>query len=332
MYTELPEIKIFSKRGIVMKPLSLRVMGLLLFIGILLNNWGQCFVATADTKKVLYEKESLYHRVIVEEENQIRYLRFDTEAIQSAASVKDPSELVLRYTSYAHLSFLFQPDPRQILVIGLGGGTLPRKWRQDYPQAYIDAVEIDPDVIKVAKEFFFFQEDDRLRAIAQDGRIFVKRTRSRYDLIFVDAYIGSRIPFHLTTQEFLQEMKKRLTKKGIITFNLIGALTGPDSDLFRSLVKTLQSVFSQVYIFPVGGVSSFNEQQIRNIILIAMSEERRWTRVELLQQAEKLEKAQVIRAPVSQLVSTYYEKEISLNGVPLLTDDYAPVEILQIPR
>ncbi len=287
---------------------------------------------TAISRKLLYDKESLYHRVIVEEENHIRYLRFDNEAIQSAVSVKDPSELVLRYTNYVHLAFLFQPDPRQILVIGLGGGTLPRKWHQDYPQAHIDAVELDPQVIKVAKEFFFFREDQRLRAIAQDGRIFVQRTSTSYDLIFVDAYLGSRIPFHLTTQEFFQVVKKKLTTDGVVVFNLIGALLGPNSALFRSLVKTLYSVFPQVYIFPVGKVSPFNEQQIRNIILIATLEDRRWTREEILQQAEKLEKTGVIQAPVSQLALTYYEEEISLNGVSILTDDYAPVEVLQSVR
>ncbi|RMF86722.1 MAG: hypothetical protein D6736_14440, partial [Nitrospinota bacterium] len=280
--------------------------------------------------KVLYDRDSLYHRIIVEEYNDIRYLRFSTDIIQSAVSVKEPDKLVLHYTNYAHLAFLFHPDPHQILVIGLGGGSLPRKWHHDYPQARIDAVEIDPQVIEVAKRFFFFQEDDRLHAIAQDGRLFVQRTRTHYDLIFVDAYLSSRIPFHLTTREFFAEVKKKLTENGVVAFNLIGALQGPKSQLFRSLYKTLQHVFPQVYVFPVGTVSSLNEESIRNIILIATQEEKRWTKAEILQQAEQLERRGAVQAPVSFFASTYYTEKVLLNGVPLLTDDYAPVELFQI--
>ncbi len=215
-------------------------------------------------------------------------------------------------------------------MIGLGGGTLPRKWHQDYPQAQIDAVEIDPQVIEVAKRFFYFREDERLRAIAQDGRQFVMRTSSRYDLVFVDAYQGSRIPFHLTTQQFIQEVRGRLTKRGVVAFNVIGALTGSKSRFFRSLLKTLRSVFPRVYIFPANGVSFLNEEATRNIILVATIEKRLWTREEILEQAAMLEGAKFKGLPLFQLASTYYTREIPLDDVFVLTDDYAPVEMMQI--
>lgn len=315
--------------------LSVSITRLAIWLAILMS-WGlQPLVSTgfaldSPLGKVLYDKESLYHRIIVEEHDDIRYLRFDAQATQSAVSVEDPSALVLRYSRYAYLPFLFQPDPQQILMIGLGGGTLPRKWHQDYPQVRIDAVEIDPQVIEVAKQFFFFREDGRLRAITQDGRQFVQRTSSRYDLVFVDAYRGSRIPFHLTTREFLQEVRGRLTQKGVVAFNLIGALTGSKSMLFRSLVKTLRGVFPQVYVFPVGAASFFSGQEFRNIILVATIEKRRWTRAEILQQAAKLDGTEVIGVPLSQLASTYYTRKIPLDDVPFLTDDYAPVETMQV--
>ena len=93
-----------------------------------------------------------------------------------------------------------QPRPGRILVIGLGGGTIPKTLRLLYPQARIDVAELDPAVVAVARRFFGFQSGGTMRVIEQDGRVFVKRqvaARAKYDMVMLDAFDGDYIPEHM---------------------------------------------------------------------------------------------------------------------------------------
>ena len=104
----------------------------------------------------------------------------------------------------------------RILFIGLGGGSIPRVMAKYYPDIPIDIVEIDPDVIDVAKRFFFFEPTPMMKVISMDGRRFLRSARHRYDIIFLDAYDDQSIPFHLTTKEFFEIVKQRLTPTGVV--------------------------------------------------------------------------------------------------------------------
>ncbi len=91
----------------------------------------------------------------------------------------------------------------------------------------VDVVDIDPEVIAIAKRYFQVPEDARMRLVAKDGRRFVQEATDTYDLVFLDAYNSDTIPFHLTTREFYQEIKARLTPGGVVVSNIIGTLRGP---------------------------------------------------------------------------------------------------------
>jgi len=146
---------------------------------------------------------------------------------------------------------LFVPEARRALIVGLGAGSIPRTYREEVPEMRIEVAEIDPEVVQVAQRFFGFRPDERLKVSAQDGRLYILNSTGNYDLVFLDAYFADSIPFHLTTVEFYRELAGKLSARGVVVSNIIGSLRGEGSAMLRSMVKTLQVVFPQVYVFPV---------------------------------------------------------------------------------
>ncbi len=284
--------------------------------------------AALGQERLLYEKDSAYHRIIVYEEGGSRILRFN-QSRQSGMYLDDPYRLRFLYTDYTHLAFVFKPDAASVCVIGLGGGSIPKKYRRDRPSLRIDVAEIDPEVVDVAKRFFYFREDPLMRVAALDGRVFLTRKRdARYDFVFVDAYYSDAIPFHMTTVEFLNLVKRRLSPDGVVAWNIIGTLHGPRSRLFRSVYKTFRAAFPQVYVFPVGGEGAFEGGAMGNLIVVGTPGMARVSREAFVERARALEASGTIKAPVGRYASTYYTRPIPTDDVPLLTDDYAPVDSL----
>src|SRR5690349_204935 len=105
---------------------------------------------------VVHERTSAFGPIVVTDEaDGTRALRFGRHgARQSAYEPGDPERLVLPYTEVALVGLALSGEPRRILVVGVGGGTLPTFLRRHYPDAAIDAVDIDPDVVQVAKAYF----------------------------------------------------------------------------------------------------------------------------------------------------------------------------------
>jgi spermidine synthase len=265
----------------------------------------------------LYQKDSLYHHIVVTDDDGLRTLRFD-RLRQSAMDLNEPDRMVFHYTQYLHLAMAFHNAPQRVLFIGLGGGSAPKRFHRDYPSLQIDVAELDPEVVSVAKRYFMFQESERMRAQAVDGRIFLQKTPQRYDVIVLDAYYADAIPFHLSTREFFQELKAKLTPTGILVSNIIGSVRGSDSKLFRSILKTLQTEFPQTYVFPVDEVS--------NIIVIATQDKERLNKQDLIRRSRRLEDEHKVQFPLERFAHTYVLDPIPVQDVPLLTDDYAPVD------
>jgi spermidine synthase len=125
-------------------------------------------------------------------------------ARQSVVKVGDPDHIELPYARARPVGLALVEEPKRVLIVGLGGGTIPGFLHKRYPKTATDAVDIDPDVVEVAKRFFGLHEDWTRRAHVADGRRFIEQCRSRYDLIFLDAFGAENIPYHLATREFLQ--------------------------------------------------------------------------------------------------------------------------------
>src|ERR671925_1551031 len=278
--------------------------------------------------KTLLEKDTFYHRIRVEEDDEARYMYFD-RTLQSAMNLKDPTALRLIYSRYTSLGFAFRPDAKKIVIVGLGGGSIPKKVQKEFSQIEIDAVEIDPEVVKLAKDYFHIKESNRMRLHAQDGRLFLSRTQNQYDIILVDAYFTDAMPFHLTTKQFFELAQKKLTPNGIVVVNLISAVTGPSGKIARAVVRTKRQVFPQTYVFAARRPDNVSLDTIQNVIVVATRDKQRVDIKEIVKRASALDKG-LFPDPIQDIAVAYFDKPVP-EDVPILTDDYAPTDNLLNP-
>ena len=175
--------------------------------------------------EVIHEERSLYQNVLVTRNAGRVCLQFRVRAAQRYQSCMDerrPRRLALSYTRMMMGALLLMPEPARILIVGLGGGTLPTALAALLPAATIDVVEVDAAVAAVAERFFGFQPGPKLRVVIQDARVFGRRAAAapeRYDLIMLDAFRAEYIPEHLMTREYLEETRALLSPRGIVAAN-----------------------------------------------------------------------------------------------------------------
>jgi spermidine synthase len=201
----------------------------------------------AHAERVLHEERSLYRNILVYQDGQMRCLKFGRNdgSRQTCRLQNDPDHLIFPYTRMMMASLYLNPSPERVLIVGLGGGTLPGAIRAVAPTAQIDVVEIDPAVSRVAYKYFGFTPDSLTRVHEQDGRVFIKRKlrdKATYDLIMLDAFTDQYIPEHLLTREFLEEVRAILAPNGVIAAN-----TFSDSGLYHHESATYASVFGQFF-------------------------------------------------------------------------------------
>ncbi len=199
--------------------------------------------------RIIHEERSLYRNIVVEDSRLLRCLKFTRVRAnplnQSCIIRNQPRKLVFDYSKLVMGSVLLKPRPENILVIGLGGGTIIKAFHELFPEAAITAVEIDPAVVAVAREYFDYQDGGGIHTVVADGRVFVKRAllqEEEYDYILLDAFNGDYIPEHLMTREFLQEVKALLTEDGLLVAN-----TFSTSNLYDHESVTYASVFGDYY-------------------------------------------------------------------------------------
>jgi spermidine synthase len=316
----VPLVKI---RGI---ELARAVTTLAVIVGLVTMVWTPSLWART---KTLLEKDTFYHRIRIEEDDEARYMYFD-RTLQSAMNLKDPTALRLIYSRYTSLGFVFRPDAKKMLVIGLGGGSIPKKLQKEFPSLEIDVVEIDPEVIQLAKTHFNVRDGKNLRLHAQDGRLFLTRTPNQYDIILIDAYYSDAMPFHLATREFFELAQKKLTPNGIVVANLISAVTGPSGKIARAFVKTQRRIFPQVYVFAARRPDNVSVDTIQNVIVVATKDNQRLDIKEIVKRATTLDKG-LFPDPINDLSVAYYDGALPDQDVPILTDDYAPTDNLLHP-
>ena len=205
-------------------------------------------------REIIHEERSQYRDVVVTEFNGQRCMLFNVhrgDMNQTCMDLSDPRRLIFNYTKMSFAGLLLNPEPRRILVAGLGGGTIPMAMRDLFPQATIDVLEVDQAVLNVAEEFFGFREDEAMTAHIVDARVFIKRAGLRgeqYDYIVLDAFSGEYIPEHLLSREFLEEVKSILTPDGVVVAN-----TFSSSRLYDYESVTYQAVFGEFYNFKLPG-------------------------------------------------------------------------------
>jgi len=277
-------------------------------------------VSAGQAFEVVFEGESLYHHIVVTEEEGFRYLSFDeTRGTQSAMSLKDPLYLHYIYTRLAFGGLAFIGEPKDVLFVGLGGASMPKFFRHYYPEANVDVAEIDPMIVEVAKTYFGFAEDPRTRVYVKDGRVFLTKSEKQYDLIVLDAYNTNSIPFHLTTKEFLQEVRRHLKPDGAVVSNIWSPTL---NQYFEAEIKTMQAAFPELYLFP--GLDS------GNYIFVATNRPGQIPKYKIVDKAAQITREKKLGFDLGDLLKATYQYATKRpTTARVLTDDQAPVEVLR---
>ena len=152
------------------------------------------------------------------------------------------------------------PEPGQLCLVGLGGGSVVKSYANSGWE--VDVVEIDPEVVSVARRHFGLGEDEA-RVTIMDGRRYFRATDRAYDLIVLDAFGSSSIPFHLVTRESFAEVKQRLRSGGVLAINIES--DGWYDTIVRSLAATLSASFDHVTALPIAEP----QNMFGNLILLA---------------------------------------------------------------
>ena len=269
--------------------------------------------------RVVHETQTPYQELRVVDSGDVRTLYLDGQR-HSAMDRDDPYRHVFDYTRYFHLPLLMTDDVDRVLFVGGGGFTGPKRFVHDY-DVTVDVAEIDPEVVRVAEEYFGVEESADLNVYTQGGRQFLRETNRTYDLIVLDAYRKDKVPFQLTTVEFMRLASERLDEDGVLFANLISAPSGPASKFYRAEYGTIDQVFPQAYSFPTTDTGV-----VQNVELVATEREARLTEAELLARNERRD----IGINLSGEIRTYRSPPPT-DDVPVLRDDRAPVDSLLDP-
>jgi predicted membrane-bound spermidine synthase len=263
--------------------------------------------------------ETVYNDIFVGKYENILKMAFQWKGWytrQSEANLADPDDLPLLYTRAFTIAAIYPPQIKRVLVLGLGGGSIPVYLHRFIPEATIDVVEIDPGIIAAAKKYFGLRETSRLKLIESDGRVFLNRHPEPYDIILVDVFSGSYIPFHMMTKEFYQLLRSRLNPHGVAAINI-----WPAEKLFVSNVRTLKLAFDTLDFFNSGDPTIEAQSVIVTAPLDPVSKD------ETAQRAAAAQEHYHFRFDVTRLVEERrFQPPASAKG-EILTDDYAPANV-----
>lgn len=305
------------------QPMNKSLFSLLLLIPMLLSLLGlRGPIKPADGSNgggtLLTERESLYNYI------QVVRVGRETQLVLNEGvgihSIYTPNKILTQGPwDYFMVAPYFNNPPftasqvKKVCIIGLGAGTIPREMSAAYGPIQIDGVEIDGEIVNLARQYFSMNEPN-LHVIVQDGRYYLRTTSQRYDIIGMDAYQQPYIPFQLTTNEFFQEVRDHLTPTGVAVINV--GRTGTDFRLVNALSETMRTVFPNVYII--------DSQRFSNSLVIGTNQATQFTN--FINNTEDLSNPLLQDVARESIASGNIREETHPSVV--FTDDHAPVEEL----
>ena len=198
--------------------------------------------------------KSDYSRMRIRIVNNVRTLWFvrdsGEEVIESMVNLEKPHELLVDYTRFMFLSYLFRPNQEKVLIVGLGGGAMIHFLKHYDAKVKVDAVEIDPVIVSVADKYFGVRSGGNVNIVTKDAFEYLKNTDAQYDVIYMDAFLkpardtdSTGVPLRLKTVRFYKEIQKKLNPDGLVVYNLNPhARVGED-------VANIREAFPQTYVF-----------------------------------------------------------------------------------
>lgn len=293
------KIRLFFLASVIIFVLSLNILNI---------NLEQKDIIDVDTA---YNRVWIYDYYESKTNKEARMMGINNENHSSMYLHSD--ELANEYLKYYDLAEYFKPGFKKTLLLGGAGYSYPKYFLEKFPESTIDVVEIDAKITELARKYFRLKEDPRLTIYHEDGRVYLNRTKEKYDTILGDAF-GSHysLPYQLTTKEAVQKKYDILNDDGVVILNIISAIEGDKGKFLRAEYATYKSIFPHVHLFLTNNQS--NGKIVQNVILVALKSEN-----------YKKDKLVISDDKINNYLNNLWKKEVVLD-MPILTDDYAPVD------
>jgi spermidine synthase len=266
-------------------------------------------------EKLLEHVTSEFNEIMITERGSIRTMYFvvdGTRFIESRKDLEHPNSLDLDYSRTMMAGFLLNPAPKRFMMMGLGGGQISNYLFERFPEMEIDAVDIDPEVVRLAHAYFGVPEHPRYRTHVGDGRLFIEKASQPWDQIMLDAFRGVFVPYHLKTREAYQACLDKLTPGGVVVANLHNL-----TRMYPHDRQTLATVFPHRY--------SFVSESGNQTTFVASSSAERIGTYEIRKNA--LAVADRFDFDILGLAARYYMRTDWDTEVAVLTDDFNPAEL-----
>lgn len=198
--------------------------------------------------KLVHLRQDDQGELHVYEDGRFRYLTFGNAVEQSCLDLADPARLVHAYTQAMMLACLLSPQADDVLIAGLGGGSLARAFRAYRPAARIVGIEQREAVIQVAREWFDLATDGRLRAEPAEAGDYLARTDRRFDLILSDLYLAEGVDPRQNQADFVDAAYQRLTPQGVLVTNQWASEFAGNSQASQCLAEIFDDRVLQLHV------------------------------------------------------------------------------------
>ncbi|MBI4937834.1 MAG: fused MFS/spermidine synthase [Nitrosomonadales bacterium] len=282
---------------------------------------GKVVLADGTVAQVVDSRDSYYgHVQVVDyrgEKGHIREMLIDGQ-IQGGIDVATGQSIYEYSYMLEHLTLASNPGGKRALVIGLGTGTIPRRYAARGIET--EVVDIEPAVVAAAHTHFGFPASQRTHLI--DARYFLATAKTRYDYIILDVFSGDSTPGYLLSREALELVRARLEPGGVLGINLIGSLAG-ERRMTASVMRTLEAAFPWVRIYPLYIPGS--GESMGNISIVAGIGEP----LDELPALDETGLPLPVRDGLRRALAQRYVWNGSSEGI-VLTDDYNPIDVIDL--
>ena len=200
---------------------------------------------------VLFEKKSDFHNIKVVENEVGRFIHYK-DTYQAGFINTQFYKGNLPYINYFTIPYLVNPDIRNILLIGFGTGKIVKDFEKLFDSLeFIDIVDIEENIFDIAKDFFDFKKSDKMQFYLQDGIVYLRENKKKYDLIVVDVASDDGIDDRFLSQEYIDLVKKSLSEKGLFVSNLCSSpdFENPENTFFKAIYELYNNNFKKVAFF-----------------------------------------------------------------------------------
>jgi spermidine synthase len=255
-------------------------------------------------EKEIYSVKSKYSTIKIRDYGSIRSLYFvrdnGDEALESSIDTAYPHELFLLYTQTMFASFLISESQEELLLIGLGGGSMVHYINHFFPKTNLDIVDIDPEILNISKKYFALNPNPKTKIYIEDAFSFISKTPKKYNIIFMDAFLkpssetdSTGIAKKFKEKEFYKNLKSKLKENGLVVFNI------NSNETLSEDIEKIREEFNHIY--------KFQKNQSGNLIVIASMNKEKISKDAILKKAKLFDEQK--KANFSYIDISSYQKD-----------------------